>query len=65
MTEVDWQEVQRESIGGHHNASAYCLVYVQSKGRPQKNEYIPSNSKAIPGKYIDKKKLCDFLFVDI
>ena len=30
MTEVGWEEVERDSIGGHHNASAYCLIYVQS-----------------------------------
>lgn len=27
VTKVSWEEVQKDSFGGHHNASAYCLVY--------------------------------------
>ena len=30
VTDVDWDEVERDSVGGHHNASAYCLIYVQA-----------------------------------
>ena len=25
-----WEELQRESAGGFHNASAYCLIYVDA-----------------------------------
>lgn len=28
VLEVSWKDVQRDSIGGHHCASAYCLLYV-------------------------------------
>lgn len=30
VTEVKWSEVARESFGGQHNTSAYCLVYISS-----------------------------------
>ena len=26
--EVGWEEVMKESYGGHHNTSAYCLIYL-------------------------------------
>lgn len=26
--ELDWAEVMKESYGGHHNTSAYCLIYL-------------------------------------
>ena len=26
--EVPWEEVVKESYGGHHNTSAYCLIYL-------------------------------------
>ena len=26
--EVEWEEVVKESYGGHHNTSAYCLIYL-------------------------------------
>lgn len=28
VIEVTWDEVERESMGEHHTASAYCLIYV-------------------------------------
>ena len=28
VSESCWEELERESIGGYHNASAYCLMYV-------------------------------------
>ena len=28
VTEVEWQDLERESVGGSGNASAYCLMYV-------------------------------------
>ncbi|ELU07267.1 hypothetical protein CAPTEDRAFT_220394 [Capitella teleta] len=30
VTEASWEELQRESVGGYHNASAYCLMYVDA-----------------------------------
>ena len=46
VTEVKWEEVARESFGGQHNTSAYCLVYLSSelslqwceKGRREEEE---------------------------
>ena len=31
VTEVDWADLERESVGGSGNASAYCLMYVDIK----------------------------------
>jgi hypothetical protein len=28
VSQASWEEIERESIGGYHNASAYCLMYV-------------------------------------
>lgn len=28
ISESSWAELERESVGGYHNASAYCLMYV-------------------------------------
>ncbi|XP_070201808.1 ubiquitin carboxyl-terminal hydrolase 25-like isoform X2 [Littorina saxatilis] len=28
VSESSWEEIERESVGGYHNASAYCLMYV-------------------------------------
>lgn len=30
VSEVGWEEVRREGVGGKHNTSAYCLVYINS-----------------------------------
>ncbi|KAI0227169.1 Ubiquitin carboxyl-terminal hydrolase 25 [Lamellibrachia satsuma] len=30
VTDATWEELQRESIGGYHNTSAYCLMYVDN-----------------------------------
>lgn len=27
-SEASWEELEKESVGGYHNASAYCLMYV-------------------------------------
>ncbi len=27
-SEASWEELEKESIGGYHNASAYCLMYI-------------------------------------
>eukprot|EP00795_Rhopilema_esculentum_P016432 gene16432-7841_t len=31
VSETTWDEVQRESVGGYRNATAYCLVYVDAQ----------------------------------
>lgn len=31
VSDVTWEEVRRESVGGCHNASAYCLIYTDRK----------------------------------
>ncbi|KAG8183527.1 hypothetical protein JTE90_003875 [Oedothorax gibbosus] len=33
VTDTTWSDVQRDSMGGHHCASAYCLLYVD-ESRP-------------------------------
>ena len=33
MTEVAWEDLERESVGGSGNVSAYCLMYVDAKRR--------------------------------
>ncbi len=38
--EVSWDELQRESVGGHSNASAYSLVYL----RTSKSEMLMNSS---------------------
>ena len=30
VTEASWDELVKESVGGYHNASAYCLMYVDA-----------------------------------
>ena len=30
VTEASWEELEKESVGGYHNASAYCLMYVRA-----------------------------------
>ena len=30
VTDTTWEDLQKESIGGYHNASAYCLMYIDS-----------------------------------
>lgn len=27
-SEASWEELEKESVGGYHNASAYCLMYI-------------------------------------
>lgn len=29
VTCTSWDDLVKESVGGYHNASAYCLMYVQ------------------------------------
>lgn len=28
VSEASWDELEKESVGGYHNASAYCLMYI-------------------------------------
>lgn len=33
VTEASWAELLRDSVGGHHCTSAYCLLYVDRNNR--------------------------------
>ncbi|KAK6173821.1 hypothetical protein SNE40_017212 [Patella caerulea] len=37
VTESSWEELEKEGVGGYHNASAYCLMYVD-RSRLQYND---------------------------
>lgn len=39
MCEVAWEEVERESMGDHHMASAYCLIYLDKSQREWISEW--------------------------
>ena len=28
VTDASWEELEKEGVGGFHNASAYCLMYI-------------------------------------
>ncbi|GAB1601843.1 ubiquitin carboxyl-terminal hydrolase 25-like isoform X3 [Argonauta hians] len=28
VSEATWEELEKESVGGYHNATAYCLIYI-------------------------------------
>lgn len=30
VTDASWDDLVKESVGGYHNASAYCLMYVDN-----------------------------------
>ncbi len=33
VTEASWEELKKEGVGGYHNASAYCLVYLDTSSQ--------------------------------
>lgn len=37
VTESTWEELEKESVGGYHNSTAYCLIYID-KERAVMNE---------------------------
>ena len=41
VTEATWEELQKESVGGFHNASAYCLIYIDDN----KTDLLQGESK--------------------
>ncbi|XP_062499969.1 ubiquitin carboxyl-terminal hydrolase 25-like isoform X2 [Corticium candelabrum] len=43
VIEVTWDEVERESMGEHHTASAYCLIYVDHS----KQDWIVCNNDSL------------------
>ncbi|GFR14738.1 ubiquitin carboxyl-terminal hydrolase 25 [Trichonephila clavata] len=62
VTEATWSELQRDSMGGHHYASAYCLLYVDEL-RPElfyeegENEIGPEYLYTLPEdlqQYVEK-----------
>uniref|UniRef100_A0A646QD05 Ubiquitin carboxyl-terminal hydrolase 25 n=1 Tax=Hemiscolopendra marginata TaxID=943146 RepID=A0A646QD05_9MYRI len=40
VCETTWDELQRESVGGYHNTSAYCLMYIDCN----KKELVDNSS---------------------
>ena len=44
VTESTWEELIQDSYGGYHNASAYCLMYVDG-----------NRNDLLQGKYIQKR----------
>ncbi len=30
VSEAGWEELEKEGVGGYHNASAYCLMYIDA-----------------------------------
>lgn len=43
VSDVTWEEVCRESVGGSLNASAYCLIYADTKKATELFDYIDCN----------------------
>ena len=31
VTESTWEELEKESVGGYHNSTAYCLIYIDKE----------------------------------
>ena len=48
VSEASWEELEKESVGGYHNASAYCLMYVD------KTRIMPESGEFYKGHYIIK-----------
>ncbi|KAL5020489.1 hypothetical protein ScPMuIL_003381 [Solemya velum] len=38
-SEASWEELEKESVGGYHNASAYCLMYVDKAKLLKQEEF--------------------------
>ncbi|XP_060064125.1 ubiquitin carboxyl-terminal hydrolase 25-like isoform X1 [Ylistrum balloti] len=49
VSEASWDELAKESVGGYHNASAYCLMYVD-KSQLQQTDLVDTE---LIGKDID------------
>lgn len=58
VSEASWEELEKESVGGYHNASAYCLMYVD-KTRIHPENVIGSEKEA--GGLADLENLPDDL----
>ena len=50
--EASWEELEKESVGGYHNASAYCLMYVD------KTRAMPENGKCLLSRMWIKPEPC-------
>ncbi|XP_060606491.1 ubiquitin carboxyl-terminal hydrolase 25-like isoform X2 [Ruditapes philippinarum] len=47
VSEASWEELEKESVGGYHNASAYCLMYIdKSKIADEEVSGKPGSSMA-------------------
>lgn len=58
VSDASWEELEKESVGGYHNASAYCLMYVD-KTRIQPENVIGSEKE--PSGIADLENLPDDL----
>lgn len=67
VTEVTWEEVQRESLGGYGHVSAYCIVYIDVTR--EKSLQVSEHGDDLPAELqqlvdeenaIFEKELCDW-----
>ena len=49
VNEASWEELLKESVGGHSNTSAYSLVYIDTS----KPEILLQAKEGISGKKLD------------
>lgn len=40
VSDASWEELVKESVGGYHNASAYCLMYIDKSRLIEKGRFI-------------------------
>ena len=50
MSEAQWDELHKESVGGYHNASAYCLMYIDAT----KNDIIQGSQQTEFSSFYDQ-----------
>ncbi|CAI9737234.1 ubiquitin carboxyl-terminal hydrolase 25 isoform X4 [Octopus vulgaris] len=50
VSEATWEELEKESVGGYHNATAYCLIYIDQNRADMKtvNEDTASPISQLP-----------------
>ncbi|WAR05273.1 UBP25-like protein [Mya arenaria] len=53
VTEASWEELEKDSVGGYHNTSAYCLMYIDKT----RIEEEAVSGKAAPGTTSDLENL--------
>ena len=58
VTEATWQELLKESVGGHFNTSAYSLVYIDTSKPDILQDADKTSMCLIPAKYNTVTNLC-------